>query len=105
MKNLTYDNWGVGLCHYTGTLVREGFYLQNEDKYFSTEELLVQYLREIDNEVNTDGEPVTDEFLLEEWYDADCSGEGYYFSNWHHEDANYLEIHGDIYDISNKEKI
>ena len=98
-------NWGVGICHYTGTLVREGFYLQTIDKYFSTEELLVQYLREIDNEVNTDGEPVTDEFLLEEWYDADYNGDGYYYSTWHHEDANYLEIEGDIYDISNKQKI
>lgn len=92
-------NWGVGICHYNGTLVREGFYLQTADKYFSNEELLLRYLRELDNE-RLDDKP-----LLEKWYDADCTGEGYYYSDWHHENANYIEIDGDIYDISNKQKI
>ena len=91
--------WGVGLCYYTKELIQDGFYLQGYDLYFSTEELLVQYLRTIDEDTNKDGETLSDEFLLKDWYDSDCTGEGYYYSEWHPENANYVNLDGDIYKI------
>jgi hypothetical protein len=31
--------------------------------------------------------------------------EGYYYSNWHPESANYIEIDGDVYEIEMKHRI
>jgi len=115
MKEISYETivktlveshqleWGVGLCHYTGELVNKGFYLQPYDLYFSTEELLLKYIREIDNDTNTDGEPLTDDFLLQDWYDSDCSGEGYYYSEWADDldNINYIKLNNNTYKIKN----
>jgi len=96
------NTWGVALCYYTKELIQDGFYLQGFDLYFSTEELLVKYLRTIDADTNKDGEPLSDEFLLEDWYDHYCSGSGYYYSTWHPENANYVKLDGEIYEVINK---
>lgn len=88
------SNWGVGICHYTGNLIQKGYFLQHPLKYFSTVELLIKYLREIDDE------ELNDRDLLDKWYDHECIGEGFYYSEWLPEDANYVEIDGDLFNIT-----
>lgn len=92
-------NWGVDICHYTGKLIQKGYFLQYPSKYFSSVELLIKYLREIDDEELSDRE------LLDKWYDHECIGEGFYYSEWLPENANYVEIDGDVYEIEMKYKI
>lgn len=99
MNKYLQKDWGVGLCYYTKELIQDGFHLQDYDLYFSTKELLVQYLRTIDDDTNKDGKPLTDEFLLEDWCDSDHTGEGYYYCEWNPESANYVNLNGDIFQI------
>jgi hypothetical protein len=98
MTNTTYQNWGVGLCHATGELIQDGFYLQCADLYFSTQEHLLNHLRA---EYNDEG--LNDKDLLEYWYatdedERDMFDTGYYYSVWVEEDGNinYVQINGQI---------
>lgn len=101
MTNLTYDNWGVGLCHATGKLVRDGFYLQCADLYFSTEQHLLNYLRAEHND-----EGLSDKELLESWYatdedERDMFESGFYYSVWEpdEDNINYIEVNGQIIEL------
>ena len=98
MTNLTYDNWGVGLCHATGELIQEGFYLQCADLYFSTEQHLLNYLHAEHND-----EGLSDKELLESWYatdedERDMFESGFYYSVWEPDECsiNYIEVNGQI---------
>ena len=92
-------NWGVALCCVTGELIQDGFYLQCADKYFKHEHDLIAYLKSIDDDDDEDR-------ILSRWYaQDDMEHEGYYYSNWHPESANYIEIDGDVYKIEMKHRI
>lgn len=94
MKNLNYNNWGVGLCHATGELIQDGFYLQCDDLYFSTEAHLLNYLRAEHN--NSD---LSDDELLKSWYATDDMYDaGYYYSVWEPDESNinYIETNGEV---------
>lgn len=98
MTNLNYDNWGVGLCHATGELIQDGFYLQCADLYFSTQEHLVNYLRAEYGEEN-----LSDKELLESWYatdedERDMFETGFYYSFWEEEEENinYIQVNGEV---------
>lgn len=98
MTNLTYDNWGVGLCHATGELIQDGFYFQQDDLYFSTQAHLFEYLR--DTYYQRD---LSDKELTEFWYatdedEKDMADSGFYYSVWEEEDGNinYIQINGQI---------
>lgn len=100
MNNLNYNNWGVGLCHATGKLIQEGFYFQQDDLYFSTQEYLFKYLRDAYNQHD-----LSDEELQREWYAIDDEDEeiymydsGFYYSEWAEEEdnINYIEVNGQI---------
>jgi hypothetical protein len=92
-------NWGVALCCVTGELIQDGFYLQCAGKYFKHEHDLIAYLKSIDDDDDEDT-------ILSRWYaQDDMEHEGYYYSNWHPESANYIEIDGDVYEIEMKHRI
>jgi hypothetical protein len=101
MTNTTYQNWGVGLCHATGELIQDGFYLQCADLYFSTQEHLLNHLRA---EYNDEG--LNDKDLLEYWYatdedERDMFDSGYYYSVWEEDEdnINYVQIDGQIIEL------
>jgi hypothetical protein len=97
------NNWGVALCHTTGELIQDGFYLQCADLYFKHEHDLVSYLRTLGDD--SEGEE-DKSILLSRWYaQDDMQDEGYYYSQWLVEDANYVELDGDIYEILSRRKI
>jgi len=102
LVDLQLIEWGVGLCHYTNELVNKGYYLQNFSLYFSSEELLLKFIREVDTSTNTDSEPLSDDFLLEDWYDSNCSGEGFYYSEWADDLDNilYVKVGDQVYQIA-----
>lgn len=97
------NNWGVALCHVTGELIQDGFYLQCADRYFKHEHDLVFYLRTLGNDSEGGDDKDT---LLARWYaQDDMQDEGYYYSQWLPEDANYIELDGFIYMIEIKHRI
>jgi hypothetical protein len=99
-KNL---NWGVALCCVTGELIQDGFYLQCADRYFKHEDDLVSYLRTLGDDSEGEDDRAT---ILARWYaQDDMEHEGYYYSSWHPESANYIEIDGDVYEIEMKHRI
>lgn len=92
-------NWGIALCCVTGELIQHGFYLQCANRYFKYEHDLVDYLKSIDDDDDEDT-------ILSRWYAQDeMEHEGYYYSNWYAEDANYIEIDGEVYQIEIKQRI
>lgn len=69
----------------TGKGMNEGYVVNDGDAYFENEADLIEYLR---NQSDDKGEGLSDEFILNESFDAD----EYYYTEWDVEDEMYYYI-------------
>lgn len=80
-------------CDITGEGMNEGYCIQDGLMYIKYEKDLIKHLREIETDANEGEHYSSDDFLLQDYYDAHY----YYYTDW-------CELDGDVnYTIDGKE--